>query len=276
MAYRLFHNCEFLLICILFLIFFLTPALLSQTQMPIASIGFEGNKEISTLRLKNSLRRSLEGRIYNPEHLEADLQSIIRMYYDEGFLRAQVGPPRVEVQAIGSQRAARIQIPISEGSVYLFGTATIKNLFALQPIAFMQMCPLAKGKPYSRIKIAQWRARIEDSYRAIGYLKFQCAEQENLNDKNKVVDLVLDCIEGKPYSVGKIDILGDASINRFDFKKRLLLGEGGVFNPELLAYSIQFVNDLHIYRPITNADVEIRINEENFTVDIIWHLSLLK
>jgi outer membrane protein insertion porin family len=276
MACRFSQNYQPFLIIILFQTFLFASALCSQTPMPIASIGFEGNKGISTLRLRDSLRRSLEGRIYIPEHLESDLQSIRRMYYDEGFLRAQVGPPRVEVQAIGSQKTARIEVPISEGSVYVFGTATIKNLRALQPIAFMQMCPLVQGEPYSRIKAAQWQARIEDSYRAIGYLKFQCAEQENLNDKNKAVDLVLDCTEGKPYSVGKIDISGDASINRFDFKKRLLLGEGGIFNPELLAYSIQFVNDLRIYRPITNADVEIRINEESFTVDIVWHLSLLK
>ncbi len=249
--------------------------LLPQDSIRIASIIFEGNKAISTARLKNCLHLSVEGRAYAAAELESDMQNVRDLYYDEGFLRARVELPRVEIGASGDKKTAVIRIPVSEGSPYLLKTITIKNLHVLPANTFMQMSPLTVGKPFSRIKAAQWQAKIDDAYHAIGYLNFRCTANENLNDKNNIVDFALDCAEGSPYSVGKINIVGDASINLSDFKKRLLVSEGGLFNPELLAYSIQFVNELHIYRPISNSDVEIRIDAKTCTVNITWHLAFL-
>ena len=253
----------------------MAPDLLSQEPVHIASISFEGNRAISTARLKNFIRNSPEGSSYSAANLESDLQNI-RDFYDEGgFLRAQVGPPRVEFQGSGNRKTAAILIPVSEGPIYILKTMAIKNLHILPTSTFMQMSPLTAGKPFSRTKAAQWQAKIIDAYRAIGHLNFRCAAQENLYDKSNVVEFILDCTEGNPYSVGRINIVGDDSIHPNDFKKRLLISEGGVFNPDLLAYSIQFVNEMHIYRPISNADVELRIDPKTCTVDITWHLTLL-
>jgi outer membrane protein assembly factor BamA len=213
--------------------------LLPQDSIRIASIGFDGNKAISTARLKNCLHISIEGNSYSPAGLESDLQNVRDLYNDEGFLRAQVGIPRVEIASSGDKKTAVIRIPVSEGSPYILKNVTIKNLHVLPSNTFMQMSPLTGGKPFSRTKAAQWQAKIDDAYHAIGYLNFRCTANENLNDKNNVVDFVLDCAEGSPYSIGKINIIGDESINPSDFKKRLLVSEGGLFNSEMLAYSIQ-------------------------------------
>jgi outer membrane protein insertion porin family len=251
-------------------------SLLPQDSIRIASIGFDGHRAINAARLKNCLRISIEEGSYTAADLEADLQNVRDLYHDEGFLRAQVGPPRVEIESSGDKTTAVIRIPVSEGSPYILKTLTIKNLHILPSNTFMQMSPLAVGKPFSRIKAAQWQAKINDAYHAIGYLNFRCTANENLNDKSNVVDFVLDCAEGSPYSIAKINIVGDTSINPSDFKKRLLVSEGGLFNPEMLSYSIQFVNEMHLYRPISNSDVEIRIDAKTCTVDIIWHLALLR
>jgi outer membrane protein assembly factor BamA len=246
-----------------------------QEAIPIASIVFEGNKAISTARLKNCFRTSVEGNPYTAAVLESDLQYVRELYADEGFLKAIVGTPRVEIQSSNAKKSAVIRIPITEGPSYNLKTMSVKNLHALPADTFIQMSPLAAGKPFSRIKAAQWQAKIVDAYHAIGYLNFRCTANENINEKSGSVDFVLDCAEGSPYSVGKIKIVGDPSINAAEFKRRLLVSEGGLFNPELLAYSIQFVNELRIYRPIANSDVEIRTDDKTCTVDITWHLASL-
>jgi outer membrane protein insertion porin family len=250
--------------------------LFAQETIRIASISFEGNKAISTARLKNCIRASTEGTRYVAAILESDLQYVRDLYTEEGFLKAVVGAPRVEIESSDAKKSAVIRIPVSEGSSYSLKSMAIRNLHALPANTFIQMSPLEVGKPFNRIKAAQWQTKIVDAYRAIGYLNFQCAANENINEKSGAVDFVLDCTEGSPYSIGKIKIAGDASINAAEFKRRILVSEGGLFNPEMLAYSIQFVNDLRIYYPISNSDVEIRIDDKTCTVDLTWHIVLLR
>jgi hypothetical protein len=83
-------------------------------------------------------------------------------------------------------------------------------------------------------------------------------------------------VEGKLYSVGRIALVGDESIDPLQFKRQLLLGEGGVFNPEMLDATIRFLNQMRVYRPVSSFDVEIRIDDAKGTVDLTWRLFLIK
>jgi hypothetical protein len=76
--------------------------------------------------------------------------------------------------------------------------------------------------------------------------------------------------------VGKITVVGDESINTSDFKRHLLLGEGGLYNPEMVSLSIQFLNQMRVYKPISESDVQSRIDDTRNTVDLVFHLSLLR
>ncbi len=241
-------------------------------SMPIASVRFEGNEKIDARQLKSLLWMSREGEIFVAENLEADLLRVEKAYQDQGFLRVQVGPPEIEIQTHENRKTVLVRIPVSEGSVYRVGEVAIKNAQVISAEAFMQMCPLKKGEAYSRTKAMQWQAKIEDTYRSMGYIKYRGIARENLNEIQKVVDLSLECVEGKPYSVGKIILQGDDSIDSADFKRRLLFSEGGLFNPEMLAISIQFLNQTGLYGQISYSDVDIRIDEAKNTVDVTLHL----
>jgi outer membrane protein assembly factor BamA len=138
------------------------------------------------------------------------------------------------------------------------------------------MCPLSTGQAYSRQKIAEWQDKIEDGYRTMGYIRFQATVHEDVHELQKVVDCTLECKEGNAYSVGKISVVGDELINSLDFKRHLLVSEGGLFNPEMVPLSIQFLNRMKVYRPISDSDVEIKIDDQKSTVDLVFHLALLR
>jgi outer membrane protein assembly factor BamA len=93
-----------------------------------------------------------------------------------------------------------------------------------------------------------------------------------LNDIEKTVDCSLDCLEGKAYRVGKITLVGDESIDRSKFIRRLLLSEGGIFNPENLVLSVQFLNQAGLYKPLSNSDIELKIDDALGTVDLTFRL----
>ncbi len=253
-------------------------SLSAQAQyVRIRSLGFEGNRSIDSSRLRDLVRYSREGGSYNADMLARELQYVEQYYRDQGFLRAKVGPPSVELQSDPTgTRTASIRVPIVEGSLYRVGRLEVRNVQAFTPATLMQMCPLSEGQPYSRQKIAEWQNKIEDGYRTLGYIRFRAAVHEDIHELSKVIDCTLECREGNAYSVGKITVVGDESINTLDFKRHLLVSEGGLFNPEMVPLSLQFLNQMRVYRPISDSDVEIRIDDEKSLVDLIFHVSLLR
>jgi len=209
--------------------------------------------------------------------LRAELRNLERFYQDEGFLRARIGEPSVTQQAVpGRGPAVVIRVPIVEGPRYSAGEITVKNVEVFKPSTLLQMSPLRTGQPYSRRKIAEWKEKIDGSYQTMGYIRMEIHVVENVHDFRHFVDCTLEFKEGSQYRVGKINITGDSSINPMEFKKLLLLGQGSLYNPEMVSLSIAFLNNMRTYRPISDADVEIKIDDVAHTVDLTFRVVSLR
>ena len=250
---------------------FLCIAPLCAVQNPpmrIESIQFEGNLSISTQQLRLAMRHSREGSQYTPETLSSDLRLVEKSYRDEGFLKVQLEVPDVRVQVAGEEKSVTIRIVVKEGPRYTTGKVAAKETKAIAVETLMQICPLQKDKPYSPDKASQWQAKVEDSFRSLGYVQARCPVRDAVNELSKTVDCTMECVEGKIYTVGKIDIVGSGGVNPLNVKKRLFFSEGGIFNPEMLSLTIQYLNQSHMYEPISSSDVDIKIDDEKGIVDV--------
>jgi outer membrane protein insertion porin family len=270
-------HCHRLLLLLfgLYLILFVRSSGSLYSQIPsilIVSVRFEGNRIIDAQQMKQLLKGSIEGYPYSAENLKNDLKYVETWYQDEGFLQAKAGPADILPQIIGGTKGIAIRIPVIEGPRYVLGKVEVRNTQALAPNAIMQLCPLRKGQPYSRSKIVQWQTKIEETYSSEGYVRARCNARETHREADASVDCSLECTEGKQYRVGKISIVADPSIDRLQFKRRLLFSEGGVFNREMLSTSIYYINAKHLYKPISNSDVEIAIDDSRGVIDLTWHL----
>ena len=247
--------------------------LFAQTSLvTISDIRFSGNQSIPADRLESLLRRSRKGGRYSEKSLSTDLQRLKNYYLQEGFLHAEVGPPDVRIQGEGEVKTAVIAIPVAEGGRYHVGRISISNVQTLSAETLIQMCPLKEGEPYNRVRVSQWRQMIEDTYRAMGHIRILCKEQEELHEADKTVDCTVECDEGKAYKIGKITLVGDKSIDEAQFKRQLLFSEGGLFVPEMLATTIQYLNKMQVYKPISYSDVQIDIHDEEGTVDLAFRI----
>ena len=173
-------------------------------------------------------------------------------------------------------KTVAITIPVKEGSRYRTGKIEISNVRALSSKTLMQMCPLKEGDPYDRIKIADWQEMIENSYRSLGHIRIFCTDREELNESKKIVNCTVECDEGRPYTIGKITVVGDESIDPLEFKRKLLFAEGRLFVPEMLSTSIHYLNEMKIYKAISYSDIQMEVHEEEGTVDLQFHLSLVE
>ena len=82
--------------------------------------------------------------------------------------------------------------------------------------------------------------------------------------------------KASPYRVRSITVEGDPSIDRADFKRHLLVGEGSLYNPEMLTYSLHFVNQMRAYNSISQSDVEVKIDDSASVVDLVFRVRPLK
>jgi outer membrane protein insertion porin family len=243
----------------------------------ILSLTFEGNKIINTNRLRSEMRSCREGGVFQPDALNNDLDSLRRIYQDEGFMQAKVGPPSVASQGVpGKEPSVAITIPVFEGPLFTTGEVKVLNAHAFDPHTLMMMCPLQTGQPFSRQKITDWLEKIIDGYHTMGYLRFNANIKENLNEKRRVVDCILECQEGNTFKVRKIIVEGDETVDRSDFRRHLLVGEGGLFNPEMVFLSLQFLNQMGKYKPISESDVEVRIDDATSSVEIVYRVTSAK
>ncbi len=213
--------------------------------------------------------------MYQLDALNQDLAALSGLYQDEGYVRATVGPPLVTFQDVpGKGKVAVIKVPISEGPLFSVGEISVKDARAFRPETLLRMCPLKTGQPYSRKKLSEWVDKIEDGYHTMGYIRFTAGFKEEVHELRRVIDCTLECKEGNAYSVGKIVIEGDDSIDRSDLKRHLLLGEGGLYNPEMINLSILFLNQMGKYRPISDKDIDVKIDDAKSTVDIILRIAM--
>lgn len=253
------------------------PATLYAQSIPILSLTFEGNATLNAAQLKAQMRMSRDGGWYNPESLRMELQNLQKYYQDEGFLKAKVGTPSVEQRTVpGRGEAVAIRVPIEEGPRYNVGEITVKDAQVFKPATLLQMSPLRTGQPYSRRRLNDWKDKIEGSYQTMGYIRIEINVVENIHDFRHVVDFALELKEGNPYRVGKINVTGDDSVNPVEFKKLLLLGQGSLYNPEMVSLSIAFLNNMRAYRHISDSDVEVKIDDTAHTVDLTFRVVSLR
>jgi outer membrane protein insertion porin family len=220
---------------------------------------------------------SQEGSLYQPQRLRYELRNLENYYRDNGYLHAEIGLPEVTFQTVeGTGKAAVIRVLITEGPRFTMGKVDIENAQVLPKSTLLQMAPLLQGEPYSRSKIRRWLEKITDNYRTMGYIRFKAKMKESVHDFRGVVDLSLEFHEGAAYRVGRILLTDPQHFNTAEFKKQLLIAEGSIFDPQMLSHTLHFLNLKRIYEPLSSADVEVRMDDAQNTVDLIFKLTPLK
>lgn len=235
----------------------------------VVSLAFEGHSSVDEASLRKVFRHVREGGVYSAEALRFDAGRLEEYYRDQGYLRVSVGECPVEErpQPDGTTAVA-IRVPISEGPRYLLKSLEVRGAESLSSESLLQMAPLRTGEPFSRRRLEEWRAKIAESYQSMGYLRFRGELNQKDDDLRHTVAVELACTEGDVYRVRKISVIGDESVDVTEFRRKILVGEGGVYNPEMVILTLQLLNELRIYKPLTQSDVKIRIDDDAHAVDV--------
>lgn len=203
---------------------------LPSTLPAVAQVRFMGNKALSTVALQQGITGAGIGALYTENRFRQILDASIRPLYEaQGYLR--VAFPKIETVPASDVRGVDAIVHVQEGDVYKLRDVTLTGEMA-------DNTKLLKDGGFRTNEVVDMKAaeegagRMERSLRRRGFLNAKAAIERKVDDKAKVVDLVINMDPGPQYRMGKLEIAGLDITTEPHVRKMWVLKEKAPFDFE--------------------------------------------
>ncbi len=212
-------------------------------EVRMQNIEFDGNTAFDDVQLRQIMKtkeRGLftwftkSGRV-DREQVEDDLAEVIRLYRNYGYLRAKVS--KVEYfdkgTADGPQNLT-MRVTIEEGPMYKVRNVAFSGNKIYSADQLMKGMSMIGGDIYSLQKVSDDAVMIRRYYGAKGYadagVRPDITEVGEDESGRRLVDIDYQVTEGEPYSVGRINVLGNTKTKPHVILRELPLKPGQPLN----------------------------------------------
>ena len=263
----------------------------------VGHIRFEGNKHVSSLVLRASMRNlrpigiphsflfeNLFARTYDESKLEEDSERVRQAYRNRGYFKASIGEPQTHIRNQGGisiftlrprkGKVIDITMPVEEGQQYHLGGITFTgNKRVTNVKALRALFKLRDGQLFDAQLIAKGLENMRKAYGQLGYINFTAVPTPRVDEAKKLVYLNIDIDEGKPYYVSRIEFRGNTTTRDGVIRRELLLEEGQVYNSHLWELSLLRLNQLSYFNPLkVDQDSETQQDADNGTVKLLLNV----
>ena len=179
-------------------------------RVKISSVKFSGNKALKTGALKNVVKTKTRKYIifqkyYDKEEIAEDAAKIQSVYYERGYLNADV---TTKEEFSGDKSKARITFVINEGPVYTVEKVAISGNKRFDEKNIRSKLRLEKGQVYSERKADLDVKHILKLYREEGYIDAKVERKREFASGN-TVNVGFEITEGEQFRIGQINITGN-------------------------------------------------------------------
>jgi outer membrane protein insertion porin family len=251
-----------------------------QEKPVVREIKFEGNKELTTEKLKEALEFRTNS-ILSSKDIAKSVAKIKRLYGDEGYYLAEIEP----VVEKRSPTDLVITIKVTEGkkvlirSIYFdgnraFGNRKLRGVMETKEKWFMSW--LSGAGTYKEEVLKNDALLITDFYMNNGYINVKVGEPVvKLNDANDALEVTVGITEGDQFRVGEIDFKGDLLEPAAELRKKLKTEGGEIFSKSAVRTDIGTLTDLYADKgyafaninPKTKADSDKKIVDLSFDME---------
>ncbi|TBR43454.1 outer membrane protein assembly factor BamA [Marinomonas agarivorans] len=250
-----------------------------------ASIGLltiEGNELIPTEDLERGLKLSgLEvGDFYKPETLNQIQQELQRQYYSLGRYSAKVD---FEIKTLPRNRV-EVAINIDEGDTakivhiniignHIFDDEELTKNFDSRETGYFN--PFSSADEYAKPKIQGDIEKLKSFYLDRGYLDFEViSSQVSLSADKRHVYIVINLVEGKPYTIESIDLNGKLTLPEEQILAQIHQEKGDVFSRKSATESVEDISVLFGNEGYLFARVNILpIKKDNNKLELIYQIT---
>ncbi|SVB57146.1 uncharacterized protein METZ01_LOCUS210000, partial [marine metagenome] len=241
-------------------------------KVGIKGIRFYGNKKLSSDELSDQMQTNAkswmsffdESGIYKKDILKLDVFRLEGFYQDNGFLRARVEEPKINIDE--KSKEINISINIVEGSQYRVGKINSKSDDTVSEKDILQAFQIKSRDIYSPSKVRKGIMDVGDLYSTHGYAYADVNPLTKIDESSRTVDITIDVDKGRKIYVGEITVMGNTRTLDNVIRREFRLKEGELFDSVKLKRSKQRINNLQFFEDVK---IDTRRGKESDLIDII-------
>jgi len=248
-----------------------------QEKAIVRDITFEGNKELTTDKLKEALEFRLNA-VFSTKDLAKSVVKIKKMYGDEGYYLADV---LTEVKK-KSQSELTVKFTVIEGEKVLikairfdgnkaFEASKLRSIMETKQRWYLSW--LTGAGTYKDEVLKNDALLITDYYLNNGYVNIKVGEPVvKLNDTKTALDVSIGITEGDQYRIGAIGFKGELLDPAADLRKKLKSEPGEIFSRALLRTDIGTLTDVYGDKGYAFATInpQTRLDSEKKIIDVTF------
>lgn len=207
-------------------------------RLRVRAIHFEGNESIASPRL----RRQLELKRWNPllswltgsgrfnrDTLQDDLQKLLDVYRNEGFLDVEIPESDVVIEFPRENRVS-LTFRINEGRRYQTGDIRVSGNTLFSDEELLEVLRLRTGDTFSPARVDQDQRELRNYYGSRGYLETMVRAERRPNLETGRIDLHYRIVESEQFRVESIRIQGNTKTKSNVILRELALAPGEIFD----------------------------------------------
>jgi len=247
----------------------------------VRQVSITGNENLDSEKIRDSLTLTTGSTLDYPLLYE-NRERIEALYRAEGYYLAKV---RYEIEELPSEAVAihfevvenaklRLRDIEFEGNEHftdkeLAGGLHTKRWRWWSPVTHY----LDRSGTYSEPVFVQDLQGVQEKYLNAGFLQVEVGEPEVKTLDNGLV-VQVHIVEGDQFSIGKVDVAGDETVDLEALRERLKLKEGETFNRSFLTDDVEELEHYYTNRGFYFAAVNPRtlIDGEELRVDITFEV----
>jgi outer membrane protein insertion porin family len=236
----------------------------SEDGLPAVShVTFAGNQAIAALTLQNSINDVAFGTPFTRDNFRQLLDSQIRPLYDaKGLIRVKF--PMFTTEPDPRVKGVVVHVTVEEGVVYKLRKVTIAGASN----DLLGNAKLKTGGVVNFDEINQGLDRVKSELKHEGYMEVQGSTDRTIDDKEHVVDVVLQFETGPLFIMGKLNIEGLDLNGEPAVRKLWGVQEGKPFNATYPDYFLARIRENGMFDGLGATKASTKIDDLTHVVDV--------
>jgi len=250
----------------------------------VRNILFEGNKELTTAKLKEALEFK-QNSIFSAKDLAKSVAKIKKLYTDEGYYLAEIEPIVVKFEVKGSPADLGVTFRITEGEKILIRTISfdgnrtftnrkLRGVMETKEKWFLSW--LTNAGTYKEEVLKNDSLLVADFYMNNGFINVKVGEPDvKLTDAKDALVVSIGITEGDQYRIGELGFKGELLEPAEVLRSKLKSETGELFSRATLRTDIFTLTDVYADKgyafanvnPLTKTDPEKKLVDLSFDME---------
>jgi outer membrane protein insertion porin family len=229
-------------------------------KVRVGEVVFAGSPKLGSSALSEALKENKKHSFvtwiagkdsFKQAKLGDDVAAIKKKLQESGYMEATVGDPKVEEVERRTfwpfskkRKMIRLTFPVNAGYLYKVGEVKVEGNKFFTAAGIMSKIKFEKGEIYSTKVREKSVEDLGELFRQFGYWYAQAVPVENLDPKNKAVNVVYQIYEGDICFLRRLEIKGNVYTKDKVIRREIMVDEGGYFSLSYFKDSILRIKQL--------------------------------